>query len=320
MRLFLALLGLWILAQAPAGAQTFPSKNVTLVVPFAPGGASDIMGRAVGQKLAERWKQPVIIDNKPGASTTLGTAYAATQPADGYTLLLAPLPFVIMPHVYTNLKYKAMEDFRAVSVIAYYPLVTVVNPSLPVKNLKELFEHARKNLGTPFASVGPGSSPHLMSEYMAREEKLDMVHVPYRSGGQVFADLITGRIAFYTGPSTEVIPQIRAGKVRPIAVLTDKRIKQLPDVPTSAEQGFGKYVGSSWSSIVVPAKTPNDIVEKISKDIVAVVNDPSFRSKLEEQGAEFISGATPARAQQFLVSEDKLWAPLVKASGVKPPN
>jgi tripartite-type tricarboxylate transporter receptor subunit TctC len=317
MRVFLALLGFLILAQVPAEAQGFPTKNVTLVVPFAPGGASDIMGRAIGQKLSEIWKQPVIIDNRPGASTTLGTAYAATQPADGYTLLIAPPPFVIMPHVYSNLRYKALEDFRAASVIAYYPLVTVVYSSLPVNNLKELFEYARKNPGISFASVGPGSSPHLMSEYMAREEKLDMVHVPYRSGGQVFADLITGRIAFYTGPSTEVMPQIAAGKVRAIAVLTVQRMKQLPDVPTSAEQGFGKYIGSSWSSMVVPAKTPDAVVEKIGKDIAAAVDDPAFRAKLEEQGAQFLS-ATPAQAQQFLVNEDKLWAPLVKASGVKP--
>ena len=239
MRCFLALVAILAAFQTQAWSQSYPVKNVTLVVPFAPGGASDIMGRAIGQKLSEAWKQPVIIDNRPGASTTLGTAYAATQPADGYTLLLAPPPFVIMPHVYSNLRYKALEDFRAASVIAYYPLVTVVSNSLPVQNLKELFDYARKNPGTAFASVGPGSSPHLMSEYMAREEKLDMVHVPYRSGGQVFADLITGRISFYSGPSTEVLPQIRAGKVRAIAVLTEKRIKQLPDVATSVEQGFG---------------------------------------------------------------------------------
>ena len=319
MRFVLGLLGLLVSLHAPALAQSYPNKNVTLVVPFAPGGASDIMGRAIGQKLSEAWKQPVIIDNRPGASTTLGTAYAATQPADGYTLLLAPPPFVIMPHVYSNLRYKALEDFRAVSVIAYYPLVTVVSTSVPVQNLKELFEYARKNPGTAFASVGPGSSPHLMSEYMARDEKVDMVHVPYRSGGQVFADLITGRIAFYSGPSTEVLPQIRAGKVRAIAVLTEKRIKQLPDVATSAEQGFGKYIGSSWSSIVVPAKTPDSVVEKISSDIAAAVKDPAFRAKLEEQGAEFLN-ATPAQAQAFLINEDKLWGPLVTASGVKPEN
>jgi len=319
MRIVLVLLGLLVSFQTPSFAQSYPSKNVVIVVPFAPAGASDIMARAVGQKLAEIWKQPVIIDNRPGASTTTGTVYAALQPADGYTLLLAPPPFVIMPHVYSNLRYNALEDFRAVSVIAYYPLVTVVNASLPIHSLKELFEYARTKPGVPYASVGPGSSPHLVSEYMAREEKLDMVHVPYRSGGQVLNDLLGGRIAFYSGPSTELLPQIRAGTVRAIAVLTEKRVKQLPDVPTSGEQGYGKYIGTSWSSIVVPAKTPQAIIDIVSRDIAKVINDPSFRDKLEAQGAELL-GASPAEAQAFLVKEDKLWGPLVKASGVKPEN
>ena len=319
MRIFLVLMGLLVSLQSPSFAQGYPSKNVTLVVPFAPAGASDIMGRAIGQKLSEMWKQAVIVDNRPGASTTTGTAYVATQPADGYTLMLAPLPFVIMPHVYSNLRYKALEDFRAVSVIAYYPLVTVVHPSLPIHDLKELFAYARAKPGIAYASVGPGTSPHLVSEYMAREEKLDMVHVPYRSGGQVLNDLIAGRIVFYTGPSTEVLPQIRAGALRPIAVLTEQRTKALPQVATAVEQGFGKYLGSSWSSIVVPAKTPQAIIEKVNADITAVINDPGFRGKLEEQGAEFLS-ASPDEAQAFLVKESNRWEPLVKASGVKPDN
>jgi len=277
------------------------------------------MARAIGQKLSEMWKRPVIIDNRPGASTTTGTAYAATQPADGYTLLLAPPPFVIMPHVYSNLRYNALKDFRAVSVIAYYPLVTVVHPSLPVKDLKELFEYARSKPGSAYASVGLGSSPHLVSEYMAREEKLDMVHVPYRGGGQILGDLIGGRIAFYSGPTTEMLPQIRAGTVRPIAVLSEARTKQLPDVPTSGQQGYGKYIATSWSAMVVPTNTPQAIIDKVSVDITTVLKDHVFRSKLEEQGAEFV-GASPVEAQAFLVKEDKLWGPLVKASGVKPEN
>ena len=319
MRFFLVALGVLISLQAPLWAQDYPSKNVTLIVPFAPGGASDIMGRAVGQKLSERWNQPVIIDNRPGASTTTGTAYAATQPADGYTLLLAPLPFVIMPNVYKNLKYNALEDFRAASVVAYYPLVTVVAVTSPIKDLKGLFEHIRSNPGAAYASVGPGSSPHLLSAFMAKEEKLNSVHVPYRSGGQVMSDLISGRVLFYSGPSTEVLPQIKAGTLRPIAVLSETRIKQLPDVASSVEQGFKKYVGSSWSSIVVPAKTPPAIVSKINADIAAILKDPSFRDKLEEQGAQFLS-VNPQEAQDFLVKESRLWAPMVEASGIEPPN
>jgi len=317
MRILGALLGLVVLLPLPAIAQSYPSKTVTFVVPFAPAGVSDIMARALAQKLAETWKQPVIIDNRPGASTTTATAYVATQPADGYTLLLAAPPFVIMPHVYTNLRYKAIEDFRAISLIAYYPLVAVVNPSLPIHNLKELFDYARAHPGIPFASVGPGTTPHLVSEYMARDEKLDMVHVPYRSGGQVLNDLIAGRITFYLG-TAEVLPQIRAGALRAIAVMADSRSRQLPDVPTSGEQGYGKYVGTSWSSIVVAAKTPQPILDKMSADIVTAINDPDFRGKLEGQGAEFF--ASPAEAQAFLNREDKFWEPLVKASGIKPDN
>lgn len=319
MRFVLAMFGVLAALQSHAFAQTYPSKNVTFVVPFAPGGSSDIMARALGQKLSELWKVPVVIDNRPGASTTTGTAYVATQPADGYTIMLAPPPFVIMPHVYSNLRYDALKDFRAVSMIAYYPLVTLVKSSTPVNNLKELVEYARKNPGVTYGSPGPGTSPHLVSEYMAREEKLDMVHVPYRSGGQVYNDLLGGRVGFYSSPTTEALPQIRSGNVRAIAVLSEKRTKQLPDVPTSAEQGFGKYVATSWSSIVVPARTPQDIVDKISADIATVIKDPAFRSRMEEQGAEFV-GASPAEAQAFLIKEDKLWGPLVTASGVKPEN
>ena len=319
MRIFLVLLGLLVALPSVSFAQGYPSKNVTLVIPFAPGGASDIMGRAVGQKLSERWKQPVIVDNRPGASTTTGTAYAATQPADGYTLLLAPLPFVIMPNVYKNLKYNALEDFRAASVIAYYPLVVTVNASSPIKDLKGLFDHIRANPGAAYASVGPGSSPHLLSAYMSKEEKLNTVHVPYRSGGQVMSDLISGRVLFYAAPSTEVLPQIKAGTLRAISVLSETRMKQLPDVSTSVEQGFKKYVGSSWSSIVVPAKTPQAVIDKVNADIAAVIKDPSFRDTLEEQGAQFMS-VNAKEAQDFLVKEMRLWAPMVEASGIEPPN
>lgn len=319
MRFSLALFGILAALSTQASAQSYPNKNVTLVIPFGPGGSSDIMGRAIGQKLSELWKVPVVIDNRPGASTTTGTAHVATQPADGYTLMIAPPPFVIMPHVYSNLKYNALNDFRAASVVAYYPLVTVVQNALPIHNMKELVEYARKNPGMTYGSPGPGTSPHLISEYMAREEKLDMVHVPYRSGGQVFNDLIGGRLSFYSGPTTEVLPHIRAGTVRPIAVLSERRTKQLPDLSTSGEQGFGKYIATSWTTIVVPAKTPQDILDKLGADIAAVTKDPAFRTKLEEQGAEFVN-ATPAEAQAFLIKEDKLWGPLVTASGVKPEN
>jgi tripartite-type tricarboxylate transporter receptor subunit TctC len=319
MRLLVGLVAFIVLQSTPSLAQDFPAKAVTLIVPFAPGGSSDIMARAIGQKLSELWKQPVIIDNRPGGTTTTGTAYAATQTPDGYTLLLAPPPFVIMQHVYSNLKYVPLSDFRAVSIIAYYPLVTVVHPAIPANNLKELIEYARSKPGSAYPSPGPGTTVHLITEFMAREEKIDLVHVPYRSGGQGINDLIGGRLVFYSGPTTEVLQQVRAGMLRAIAVLAEKRTKQLPNVPTSGEQRYGKYVATSWSAMMVPAKTPQAIVDKISADIKKVIADPEFRTKLEEQGAEFV-GASPSEAQAFLVKEDNLWGPLVKASGIKPEN
>jgi tripartite-type tricarboxylate transporter receptor subunit TctC len=319
MRLLVSSLAFYVLLSTQSFAQDFPTKQVTLIVPFAPGGSSDIMARAIGQKLSELWKQPVIIDNRPGGTTTTGTAYAATQPADGYTLLLAPPPFVIMQHVYSNLKYVPLSDFRAVSLIAYYPLVTIVHPAIPANNLKELIEYARSKPGSAYPSPGPGTTVHLITEFMAREEKINLVHVPYRSGGQGINDLIGGRLVFYSGPTTEVLQQVRAGNLRAIAVLADKRTKQVPNVPTSGEQGFGKYVATSWSAMMAPSKTPQPIIDKISSDIKKVIADPEFRSKLEEQGAEFV-GATPSEAQAFLVKEDSLWGPLAKASGIKPEN
>ena len=314
MRLLAGLLTLCFLTGS-GFAQNFPTKSVTLIVPFSPGGASDIMARAIGQRLSEIWKQPVIIDNRPGGTTTTGTAFAATQAADGYSILLAPPPFIIMPHVYSRLTYSALKDFRAITLIAYYPLVTAIHPSVPANNLKELIEYARSKPGTAYPSPGPGTTVHLMTEFMAREEKLSLVHVPYRSGGQGLNDLIGGRLAFYSGPSTEVLPHIRAGTLRAIAVLANTRTKQLPDVATSVEQGYPQYVATSWSSLMVPASTPQAIVDKINADVLKVIQDPTFRSKLEEQGAEFV-GATPAAAQEFLIKEDKLWGPLVKATGI----
>ena len=319
MRVVLVLLGLLVPLQTSSFAQDYPSKNVVIVVPFSPGGASDIMARALGQKLSEMWKQPVIIDNRPGGSTTTGTAHAATQRPDGYTLLLAPPPFIIMPHVYSNLRYDVAEGFSRGLGDGLLSARHRGAPVLAGEQPQGIVRYARSKPGIAYASVGPGTSPHLVSEYMAREEKLDMVHVPYRSGGQIVGDLISGRIAFYSGPTTETLPQIRAGTVRPIAVLTETRTKQLPDVPTSGQQGYGKYKATSWSSMVVPANTPQAIIDKVSADIATVLKDSGFRTRLEEQGAEIV-GASPAEAQAFLVNEDKLWGPLVKASGVKPEN
>ena len=307
------------LAHCAASAQTFPVKPVTLVIPYATGGNSDIMGRALAQKLSDLWKQTVVIDNRPGGTTTVGTAHAARQPGDGYTLLLVAPPGVTTQYIYPNLSYVLLRDLRAISLVAHYPLVTTVHPSVPARSLKELFAHSRAKPGIAYPTPGAGTTVHLITEKMAQEEKLDLVHVPYKSGGQGVTDLAGGRLQFYSGPTLEVLPQIRAGRILPIAVLADRRMKLLPDVSTSVEQGFPQYQLSSWTTIAAPASTPAALLEKISADIAQVVKDASFREKLESQGAEFV-GSTPAFAQEFWKKEDERWGPLVKQLKLQPDN
>jgi tripartite-type tricarboxylate transporter receptor subunit TctC len=305
-----------LLASGIAGAQDFPTKPVTLVVPYAPGGSSDIMGRSVAQKLTDLWKQPVVVENKPGATTTVGAAYTAKQPADGYTMMVAPPPFVITQHVYPDLPYTT-ASFEPVSLIAYYPLVLVVNANLPIHNLKELVAYAKKNPGLTYPSPGAGTTPHLIGEMLAQNEKIDLVHVPYKSGGQGVVDLVAGRLQFYAGVPTEVMPNIKAGKLRPIAVLAPTRSAQLPDVPTSTEAGFPFLQAQSWTTIVVPKGTPKAVVDKMSADIAKVAADPELRARMEPQGAVFV-GSTPEELAKFYKEEDARFGPLVRAIGLKP--
>lgn len=319
MRLLLAVLVSVAGLIGPAPAQTFPTRPVTMIVPYAPGGSSDIMARGLGQKLSEIWGQSVIIENRPGGTTTVGTAVAARQPPDGYTLLLAAPPFVISQHVHRNLSYDARRDFRAVSLVAFYPLVLAAHPAVPAADIRELVAFARANPGRSYPSPGAGTTAHLVNELLAREEKLDLVHVPYRSGGQGITDLVGGRLQFYSGPTIEVMPHIKAGRLKALAVLADTRSAQLPDVPTSREQGFPYFAASSWSTVAVPSGTPQAIIDKISADIAQAVKAQDFQDRFVAQGAVIV-GSTPAAAQAFWDEEDARWGPLVRSVGVTPDN
>lgn len=309
---FLAIL--WATA---ACADQFPTGPVRLVVPYSPGGSSDIMARALGAKLSDLWRQPVIIENRPGGTTTVATQYVARAAPDGYTLLVAPPPFVISPYVYKGLGYDAEKDFVPVSLVAFYPLVLAVPTASAINTLGNLVSYAKANPGQTYPSPGAGTTPHLIGELMARQEKLEMLHVPYKSGAQGVTDLIAGRLTWYAGPTTEIVNFVRAGKLKAIAVLADKRSPILPNVPTSVEAGFGYLKASSWTTIVAPAGTRRDLVAQISADIAKVALDPDFREKLEAQGAEFI-GANPAETLAFHQSERMRWGPLVRALGIKP--
>jgi tripartite-type tricarboxylate transporter receptor subunit TctC len=298
-------------------AQDYPTKPVTMVVPYAAGGsASDIMGRAVAQKLSEIWGKSVIVDNKPGATTTIGIDHVAHQSPDGYTLLLAPPPFIITQYVYPDLKY-TMKSFDAVSLVAYYPYVLTVNVASPVKTIADLVALAKKQPGLTYGTPGAGSTPHLLSEMFAKGENLDVTHVPYRGGGPVVVDLVANRLGFYIGIPTEVMPNIKIGKLRPIAILSPKRSDLLPDVPTSTEAGYAYLQGQSWSTVIVPKGTPKPIIDKISKDIAKGFSEGELRDKLASQGAIFV-GSTPEELAAHFEAEDKRFGPLVKSIGLKP--
>lgn len=294
----------------------FPSKPVTLVVPYGPGGSSDIMGRALAQKLSEIWGQPVIVENKPGATTTIGADYVSRAAPDGYTLLVAAPPFVITQYVYPNLSYDTRKSFEPVSLVAYLPLIFVARASLPVNSISELVGYARSNPGVIYASPGSGTTPHLMGEMLQRNEKLDLVHVPYKSAGQGVVDLVAGRLHFYAGSPTEVLPNIKLGKLRPLAILAGDRSSLLPDVPTSTEAGYGYLQAQTWTTIVAPRGTPDKIVEKISADIRKATTQPDLRDRLTNQGAVFV-GSSPQELAAFYEGEHQRFGPIVKAIGLK---
>lgn len=311
-------LGLTLAIQAGSVlAQDFPSKPFTLVVPYGPGSGSDIMGRALAAQLSEGWKLPVVVENRPGATTTIATAQFQKAKPDGYSLMVAPPPFVTTKYVYQNLPYDSRSDFAPVSLVAYYPLILVVNASLPVNSVKELVEHARKTPGVSYASPGAGTTPHLMGEMLARSEKLDMIHVPYRSAANGVLDVIAGRLQFYAGSPPEVIPGIKAGQLRAIAVLAEERSKLLDGVPTSTEAGFPYLQATTWTSIIAPHGTPKPVVDKISMDIAAAIKVTSFRERLESQGAVFV-GSSPEALQAFYDKEHQRFGPLVTSIGLKP--
>jgi tripartite-type tricarboxylate transporter receptor subunit TctC len=300
-----------------ASAQEFPSKPVTMIVPMAPGGASDIMGRSIAQKLGEMWGQTVIVENKPGGTTTVGTAQVSRATPDGYILMLAAPPFVITEYVYPDLPYNTRKSFEPVSLIAYYPLILVVNPSLPIHSLADLIAYAKKNPGLTYPSPGAGTTPHLIGELLAQREKLDLVHVPYKSGGQGVVDLVAGRLQFYAGVPTEVVPNIKAGKLRPIAVLARDRSHVVPDTPTSTEAGYPYLQAQSWSTIIAPQGTPKGVVDKISADIAKAITASDLRERMTAQGAVFV-GSSPAELKKFYDEEHERFGPLVRAIGLKP--
>lgn len=298
-----------------AAAQDYPTKPITIIVPFPAGGTLDNLTRSLAQKMSDDFKQPVIIDNKPGAGTVIGTEIVARAAPDGYTLGMVANSFAINPSLYDNLRYDTVKDFTPVSWVAYTPHLLVANPDVPVKSLADVIATAKSKPGElSFASFGAGTSPHIAIERLKSEAKIDVLHIPYKGQAPALNDLLGGHVDMMFANTPDVLPHVKSGKLRAIALANDTRLESIPDVPTFKEAGVDNMNSNSWYGVIVPSGTPAPIVEKLSAEFVRIVNLPEIRERLLAQGLE-PAGTTSAEFAEYLKSEMEMAATVVKASG-----
>ncbi len=301
-----------------AAGQSYPSKPIRIVVPFPPGGATDILARAVGVELTRAWGQPVPVENRPGAGGNIGADMVAKAAPDGYTLVMGTVgTHAINMSLYSKMPYDTVKDFAPVTLVASVPNILVVHPSLPVKTVHDLIELAKSKPGQIyFASSGNGTSIHLAGELFKTMAGVNMVHVPYKGSAPAVADLLGGQVSCMFDNMPSSLPHVKAGKLRGIAVTSARRSPATPDLPTIAEAGLPGYEASSWFGILAPAGTPREIVTKLNQTIVASLQTPEMRERLSSQGAEPV-GDTPEEFAAYIKSEIAKWAKVVKASGAK---
>jgi tripartite-type tricarboxylate transporter receptor subunit TctC len=300
-----------------AQAQTWPNRFVRLIVPFPPGGGTDVVARIVTNRLSEVWGQQFVIENKPGAGSNIGIETAARAEPDGYTVLIGALPLVVNRFIYPSLGYNALTDFAPVTMICRYPNLLVVPNSSPAKSVGELIAHGKANNGKlTFASSGIGTSPHLSGELFKRMAGFEMTHVPYRGVAPALNDVIPGRVDMMFNTAGGVLQQARVGQVRGLAVSTAQRFSTAMEFPTVAESGLPGFDVSSWYAFLLPVKTPAAIVKKLHDDTIAILAEPAVKKRLEDVGVEVV-GSTPEQLAAQMRAETELWGPVIKAAGIK---
>ena len=307
-----------VLGFAPAQAQTYPSRAITLVIPFAPGGSTSIVGRGVADKMSELLGEKVVVDNRPGAGGTVGTKAVAKSEPDGYTLLLGYTgTLAIGPSLYKNAGYDPRKDFAPIGLIGNAPNSLVVNPSFPAKTVAELIAYAKANPGkVNFGSAGAGTASHITGEYFARAAGITLVHVPYKGTGPAMTDLLGGHIPMAFAPIPASHANIAAGTLRGLAVTSTARSSLLPDVPTIAESGLPGFDASLYYGLVAPAGTPRPVIDKLNKALRDALASDVVKKQLALDGTEITPG-TPEAYADFIDKDEKKWAGLVKASGVE---
>ena len=319
MRVFAALV--LALSTSTAFAQAWPAKPVRIINAFAPGGPSDLLSRAVGDKLQAMWGQPVIVEARPGADGLIGMEFAAKSPADGYNLVTVPVGnAVLLPNLKPKLPYDIAKDFVPVTMIATVQNVLVVGASVAAGNVQELIALSKANPGKlSFASPGVGSSPHIAGEMLKSATGLDMIHVAYKGTGPALNDLMGGQVTMFFSQMSSALPLIKQGKLRAIGVASLRRHPAAPDVPTIAEQGYPGFEAMAWYALFAPAGTPADIVHKVAADATRALQMPDVREKLSALGADPVGG-TPEEFAQRLRVENSRWGEAIRKSGVRLDN
>ena len=319
LRLFRFAVALLALSAGTLFAEDYPSKPIVLVVPFAPGGSSDFLSRLIGAKLTEAWKQQVVVESRPGGAGNIAMDGVQRARPDGYTLILGHVgTLAVNPAMFAKLPYDPVKGFIPVTMIATVPSLLVVHPGVLAKDFKEFVALAKAKPGSLYyGSAGNGSSGHLAMEYLKQAAHIELTHVPYKGTGPMVTDLLGGQTqATFTG-ATPLIPHIRQGKLRPIAVGSAKRIPALPDVPTVAESGVAGFETSQWYGILAPAGTPDAIVRKLSAEVNRILKSPEVVERMTADGS-VPQGSTPEEFAKFIAAEQKRWGQVVKAANIKP--
>ena len=309
-----------LIAGSAAGAiaQSYPQQPIKIIIPFAAGGGGDVVGRAVGEQLAEAVGQPIVIENVAGAGGTLGTARAAKSPPDGYTLFVGtPSTHGTNVAVYPKLPYDAIKDFAPISHIVTAPSIAVLHPGVPAKNLQELIALARVKPGAiAWGTSAIGSIGHMSGELLNRLAKVQMTHVPYKGGGQAVIDVLAGQIPMVIIGMTAVTPHVRSGRLRPIATTGAKRSFAFPDVPTVAEQGFPGFAADAWYGLLTTAGTPRPIVDKLYAEVIRIMKLPESKERMANVGFEIVA-STPAEFAQLIRDEIPKWTKVVREAGIR---
>ena len=309
---------IFLAAALPASAQNYPVRPVKLVVAFAPGTTSDIIGRLIAEKLTQQMGQPFVVENRTGAGGTIGAESVARAEPDGHTLLLSTAALPVSAHVYPNLRYDTAKDFASVTVISHSPLLLAANVDFPPKSVQELIQYAKANPGKlSFGSAGVGTSHHLTGEKFKLDTGVDMIHVPYKGSGPAHIDLMGGQIQMMFDNIVALIGHVRSGKVRALAVSSAKRHPLLPDVPTIQEAGVKGFETVAWFGVVAPAGTPRPIINRLNAEVLKAMKLPDVEKRLLDSGSDII-GNTPEQADQFLRAEVQKWGTVVRAANVKP--